>query len=92
MNLKCLIYVGSSLVSPIAEKPLSTPEVETQRPREGIRESRGNELTTKLRVRAAVEGWGKGRDVERNYKEKEGLRLKTNMKKRAGGGGGKTTT
>lgn len=56
---------------PIAEKPLSTPEVETERPRDGIRESRGNELTTKLRVRERVWIGGRGRNVERNYKERE---------------------
>jgi hypothetical protein len=58
---------------PIAEKPLSTPEVETERARDGIRESRGNELTTKLRVRERVWMGGKGAKCR---KELQGERKK----------------
>jgi hypothetical protein len=71
---------------PIAEKPLSTPEVETERPRDGIRESRGNELTTKLRVRGRMVFWGgKGRNAERNYKERERRMTVKNQHEKGGG-------
>jgi hypothetical protein len=43
----------------IAQEPLSTPVVEKQRQRDGIRKRCGNECATKLRVREIVEVGGR---------------------------------